>query len=228
LARHHGLHMTLATKNGAIIVKDGRLAENCGCCEGWWCFQDAQFSDPQYAMTSLKSVSVTIAAQNYIKWSSHSWYYGPEYRSEGFTGAQYNGTFALTKNGNTWRYDFSAQPDATCVSYLLLSYNANSLAWTLRFAYSKMMYSSFSQETYKQLSEMQCRDNYDFFSGFQFQNGPTRFKDVVGGVDSCQKLTGLPSAVTFAAFAPNVSSAGNTIVRQDGSLSVSISMSVSY
>ena len=29
--------MTIATKNGAIIVKDGLLAENCGCCGGWYC-----------------------------------------------------------------------------------------------------------------------------------------------------------------------------------------------
>jgi hypothetical protein len=29
--------MPLATKNGAIIVKDGLLAENCGCCNGWYC-----------------------------------------------------------------------------------------------------------------------------------------------------------------------------------------------
>jgi hypothetical protein len=32
--------MTLATKNGSLIVKDGRLAENCGCCGGWWCYLD--------------------------------------------------------------------------------------------------------------------------------------------------------------------------------------------
>ena len=36
---HHCLHlMPLATKNGAIIVKDGNLAENCGCCGEWYCF----------------------------------------------------------------------------------------------------------------------------------------------------------------------------------------------
>jgi hypothetical protein len=31
--------MPLATKNGSIIVKDGKLAENCGCCGGgdWYC-----------------------------------------------------------------------------------------------------------------------------------------------------------------------------------------------
>ena len=29
--------MPLATKNGSLIVKDGQLAENCGCCGGWYC-----------------------------------------------------------------------------------------------------------------------------------------------------------------------------------------------
>jgi hypothetical protein len=29
--------MTLATKNGSLIVKDGKIAENCGCCGGWYC-----------------------------------------------------------------------------------------------------------------------------------------------------------------------------------------------
>lgn len=29
--------MTIATKNGSIIVKDGKLAENCGCCGDWYC-----------------------------------------------------------------------------------------------------------------------------------------------------------------------------------------------
>lgn len=30
--------MTLATKNGAIILKDGKLAEDCACCGGWYCY----------------------------------------------------------------------------------------------------------------------------------------------------------------------------------------------
>ena len=32
--------MTIATKNGAIIVKDGKLAESCGCCGGWYCYNN--------------------------------------------------------------------------------------------------------------------------------------------------------------------------------------------
>lgn len=35
--------MTIATKNGSIIVKDGKLAENCGCCGGWYCDRPASF-----------------------------------------------------------------------------------------------------------------------------------------------------------------------------------------
>lgn len=31
--------MTLATKNGSLILKDGKLAENCNCC-GWYCFPE--------------------------------------------------------------------------------------------------------------------------------------------------------------------------------------------
>jgi hypothetical protein len=29
--------MPLATKNNAIIVKGGKLAEDCACCGGWYC-----------------------------------------------------------------------------------------------------------------------------------------------------------------------------------------------
>ncbi len=29
--------MTLATKNGSLIVKDGKIAEDCGCCGDWYC-----------------------------------------------------------------------------------------------------------------------------------------------------------------------------------------------
>jgi len=33
--------MTLATKNGSLIVKDGKVAENCNCCGDWWCYDGA-------------------------------------------------------------------------------------------------------------------------------------------------------------------------------------------
>ena len=36
--------MPIATKNGSLIVKDGKLAESCGCCGGWYCYQDCAAS----------------------------------------------------------------------------------------------------------------------------------------------------------------------------------------
>jgi len=32
--------MPLAIKNNAIIIKDGRLAENCNCCGEWYCYSE--------------------------------------------------------------------------------------------------------------------------------------------------------------------------------------------
>jgi hypothetical protein len=50
--------MPLATKNNAIIVKDGKLAENCNCCGGWYCC-------PQVALCpSRLSVSVAVSASD--------------------------------------------------------------------------------------------------------------------------------------------------------------------
>ena len=61
--------MTIATKNGVPIVKDGVIASNCGCCGGWYCCDDRLFNS-QCRVTSLGSlvgVSVTIDAQDYKK-----------------------------------------------------------------------------------------------------------------------------------------------------------------
>ena len=33
--------MTIATKSGGLIVKDGRLAQNCGCCSPWSCWSNS-------------------------------------------------------------------------------------------------------------------------------------------------------------------------------------------
>lgn len=53
--------MTLATKNGSIIVKDGALAENCGCCGGWYCCADTS------CLTDWGSVAVTLSGTNRTK-----------------------------------------------------------------------------------------------------------------------------------------------------------------
>lgn len=34
----------LATKNGSLIVKDGKLQTDCGCCGGWYCYQGCRIN----------------------------------------------------------------------------------------------------------------------------------------------------------------------------------------
>lgn len=54
--------MPLATKNGAVIVKDGLLAENCGCCGGWYCCPS---TTQLLQCTSDLSVQVSLSASDY-------------------------------------------------------------------------------------------------------------------------------------------------------------------
>lgn len=37
---------SVGTKNGSIVVKDGKVAENCNCCGEWWCYVDDDDCSP--------------------------------------------------------------------------------------------------------------------------------------------------------------------------------------
>ena len=88
--------MPLATKNGAIIVKDGLLAESCGCCGGWYCCMDSRcVSD------AIKSVSATISASDWSYQLTLSSSCGTKYASAYFKGSLASGTKALTYDGST-------------------------------------------------------------------------------------------------------------------------------
>jgi hypothetical protein len=52
--------MTLALKNGAVIVKDGKLAEDCGCCGDWYCDLDPTMN-PDIPCCSTQALSMTIS-----------------------------------------------------------------------------------------------------------------------------------------------------------------------
>lgn len=51
--------MPLATKNGSLIVKDGKLAEGCDCCGGWYCDLDPT-ADPAVPCCSAQSLLLTM------------------------------------------------------------------------------------------------------------------------------------------------------------------------
>jgi len=54
--------MTIATKSGSLIVKDGKLAENCGCCGGWYCCIDRS-CNPAVATPDITSQSRTVVGK---------------------------------------------------------------------------------------------------------------------------------------------------------------------
>lgn len=55
--------MTLATKNNAIIVKDGKLAEDCGCCGDWWCYIGSCYCKLTDAQPASLSLTLNLTTQ---------------------------------------------------------------------------------------------------------------------------------------------------------------------
>jgi hypothetical protein len=48
--------MTIATQGGSLIVKDGKLAESCGCCGGWWCCPSVATATVSVSLTDYETV----------------------------------------------------------------------------------------------------------------------------------------------------------------------------
>jgi hypothetical protein len=163
--------MPLATKNNAIIVKDGLLAEDCGCCGGWVCCRElspATCGGADY----VKAASVVVATgDDYIKveqsvnrgldceqrWSAKAVSITPSSR--------YAGTFQLSRSSdNQFKYDYQADA-AGCVGSLVLDIinvagvSGYSFAWRLNLIYHAYVWQknalTLPSET-KTLSQMQC------------------------------------------------------------------------
>lgn len=60
--------MNIATQGGKIIVKDGKLAESCGCCGGWYCSGDESC---KCAPNAISSVSISVTASDFIRHSRY-------------------------------------------------------------------------------------------------------------------------------------------------------------
>ena len=104
--------MSIATKNNAIILKDGKLAENCNCCGGWYCYQES--CPCNYSKTLPQTLRATlsftlssnmygIALGNFIGAFLSTWRTTPQ------EAAQIDGTYTLTRpspSGEPCRYVF--------------------------------------------------------------------------------------------------------------------------
>lgn len=99
MARNDGLHMTtIALKDGAVIVKDGAAAQNCGCCSCTTKWSEASAIEVELQMTSTfrQTVAVEYPIANAFGQqvgTSH------DYATLQSCPNVYTGVFSLTKTG---------------------------------------------------------------------------------------------------------------------------------
>jgi hypothetical protein len=58
--------MPLTTKDGKLLVKDGKLQTDCNCCGDWWCYDDAA-SGGTGACCRGNAVSVVVSLSGYLE-----------------------------------------------------------------------------------------------------------------------------------------------------------------
>jgi len=75
---------SIATKNNALIVKDGLLAENCGCCGGWVCC-----ASRSCLADDITSIKVSITAED--------WHFYTGFQAVGFRGSALTSAFVLPR-----------------------------------------------------------------------------------------------------------------------------------
>ena len=150
--------MPLATKNGAIIVKDGKLAENCGCCGGWYCCAD------KACLAKPSSVTLSVVAEDfYAQYSATDNFYGAYQSSACFFGSAINGTHtltAITPSGgysSAWQKTFSAAPSGCAPSVFTLMMSANSnIAFDFYYTFTGPLFFWASESVVKTKGQMSC------------------------------------------------------------------------
>jgi len=118
--------MPLGTKGNSLIVKDGKLAENCGCCGTWYCCED-KIGTCRDRLNEVLKITATISAQDYKKHDLVSGCQcdvnGPVWTSGTYLwpGSKYAGTFELTgrrnppqfgiEYGQNWIFEYAYSSD---------------------------------------------------------------------------------------------------------------------
>jgi hypothetical protein len=151
--------MTLATKNGSIIVKDGRLAENCACCGGWYCC-----ADPACASDSIASVTATVTIPEYLRqtfFDQFSPWPLKQYISRAVPGGTLSGTYSLSRVGSTnqWTRPASGCRDLS-IEFTVVPPVSDVFPVTVNGILRFRSFGSYSEwdEQYKTASEISCTD----------------------------------------------------------------------
>lgn len=136
--------MTIATKNGSVILKDGSVAQNCGCCGGWWCYPPNSCGSPSADWQKcLSQIRVTIQAEDlFYKYQgvSNADYTEPVFGisypagtkqvfTTAWAGSRINGTKTLSKvSDRVWMYSLPLNAPY-CQSQFANTYYGNGQAF---------------------------------------------------------------------------------------------------
>jgi hypothetical protein len=158
--------MPLATKNGSLIVKDGLLAENCGCCGGWYCCAD------KACLAKPSSVTLSVVAEDfYAQYGMADTGGGVSFESSACAfGSSISGTHSLTQiaaeagYSSTWKKTFSAVPAGCQPVEFVLRLSANS-----RIAFD--FYYTFAVPTFYFASPTRVVSKGEMSCGMSFNSG---------------------------------------------------------
>ncbi len=101
--------MTLATKNGSLIVKDGQIAENCGCCGGWYCRNPCEYPC-EFPSQLYADVTFSVPETSYVTSSQLAIFGCLRVTPQHF--AANNGTYTLARDGQSCTYGIGTTGDS--------------------------------------------------------------------------------------------------------------------
>jgi hypothetical protein len=177
--------MPLATKNNSLIVKDGKLAENCGCCGGWYCGHGPTFSPsaPPEESPGIGSIRISVSNGLYSErrvMGSHNYCdaYNSIYTARGafYPIADYNGTVVLSRQSDfEWSHNYTDSVGNIGSATVTLSsdyksYTVSLLTWRYYFT----IVQAYTPPSFLSLSDMPLLTQNDIS-----EYGP--YSKVIGG-----------------------------------------------
>lgn len=187
--------MPIATKNGSLIVKDGKLAESCGCC----CLDlqsDAAAITVALSLCAGESMQIfneTPPNCAYQDSEAHWSHFSGEFRclsgapatryiDEWFFVQQFNGVFTLSRtSADSTEWQYVTHDAAGCQSRLVLTTVGNK--WTLKISGRQVAIESYlgnssDRPTFQDIDSCEypasnfsaCKSYYSLPNGGQYEN----------------------------------------------------------
>jgi hypothetical protein len=153
---------SIATKGGAVIVKDGKAAEACSCCGGDW----VCCADQSCGGSDIKSVEVSITAVDYYYRCDILSRFGDveAYLSAGVRGSALSGTHTLLPIGapvggrQTFKLKLPTYEGTQCQPSISVTVTSRDMTWSC--GYTSIGYKANTlaavADRYKTLGQMIC------------------------------------------------------------------------